>query len=96
MPHRTFEAQSDAEALFLEQAQAYFRDMQDHARNASYGQTFNVAEAFAVLQGRELIRKSLQGILQEQVGDLEKKRNRRSAQRAKRKNDTGDTGTKTK
>ena len=57
-------AEKTGKELFLEQAAA---------ENATCGQMFNQAEAFAVLQGRDLVRKSLETIVQEQVGNLEKK-----------------------
>jgi hypothetical protein len=60
--------------LFLEQAAAYYDDMKATADNATYGQMFNRAEAFAVTQGRELVRKSLETIVQEQIDELEKKK----------------------
>ena len=67
--------QDEAEALFLEQAKAYFRDLRQAAQNAPYGKIIAHADAFAVQHGRELVRKSLENIVQEQNDLLEKKRN---------------------
>jgi hypothetical protein len=60
--------------MFLEQAAAYFDDMKATTQNAPYGQIFNHAEAFAVQHGRELIRQSLEHLLQEQIVEHEKKK----------------------
>ncbi len=65
----------ETEALFLEQAKAYFRDLRQTAQNAPYGKIIANADAYAVQHGRELIRKSLENIVQEQNDLLEKKRN---------------------
>ena len=73
VPNRPTE--SAAEKLFLEQARAYFHDMRTVAQNAPDGQVINLAEEFAVKCGRELVRKSLEAVLQEQADEYEKKRN---------------------
>jgi hypothetical protein len=67
-------AEKSGKELFLEQAAAYYDDMKAAAENAAYGQMFNRAEAFAVFNGRELVRKSLETIVQEQIDELEKKK----------------------
>lgn len=90
-----FHADSQAEALFLEQAQAYFRDLQNIANNAPDGQVINLTEGAAVQNGRELVRKSLEITFQERIDHLEKKKKRRSAKNAKRKKGTEDSKTKT-
>jgi hypothetical protein len=63
------------EKLFLEQAKAYYRDLRKAAQNAPYGKIIDHADAFAFQQGRELIRKSLEQIVQEQNDTFEKKKN---------------------
>jgi hypothetical protein len=68
-----------ARELFLERAAAYFDDLKIATINAPYGETFDHAEAFAIEQGRELIRQSVEGILQEQIDDHQKKKRQRSA-----------------
>ena len=88
--------ENTSKALFLEQAAAYYDELRVAAENAPYGQTFDHAEAFVVLQGRELIRQSLEHILQDQIDDLEKKKKRNSVRNAKRKKGIGDTGRKRK
>jgi len=47
--------------------------MKSIAQNAPHGQIFDHTEAIAVLRGRELIRQSLETVLQEQIDDFEKK-----------------------
>lgn len=81
-----------AEHLFLEQARAYFRDVQAVGRAAPDGEVVNQMEALVLKQGRELIRQSLQLALQEEVEELEKKRN--VVRNAKRKNENEDRKTK--
>jgi len=66
--------QDENEKLFLEQAKAYYRDLRAAAQNAPHGKILQHADAFAFLNGRELIRKSLEGLVQEQNDLLEKKR----------------------
>ena len=65
---------NDPEKLFLEQARAYYREMRAVAGNAPDGQVLRLAEAFAVQYGQELIRKSLETIVQDEVDTFEKKR----------------------
>jgi hypothetical protein len=67
--------EAEAEKLFLEQAKAYYRDLRQSAQNAPYGKIIAHADAFALQQGRELIRQSIEGIVQEQNDLLEKKKN---------------------
>jgi hypothetical protein len=83
-----------AKEFFLEQAAAYYDELKIAAQNAPYGQTFDHAEAFAVQQGRELIRQSLQTLLQEQIDEIEKKKKRNSVRNAKRKNGIAATAPK--
>ena len=73
MPSRKDHSEKTARALFLEHAAAYFDDLKASADNAPYGQVFDHVEAFAVKQGRELIRQSLETLLQEQIDDHQKK-----------------------
>ena len=86
MRSRKERSATTARELFLEQAAAYFDDMKVACANAPHGQIFNHAEAFAVQHGRELIRQSLETLLQEQIDEHEKKRKRHSARNVKRRN----------
>ena len=69
----TINPETESEAYFVAQALAYYRDMKKIAQNAPFGQFLNYAEAVALSQGRELIRTSLETIVQEEVSNIEKK-----------------------
>jgi hypothetical protein len=56
MSLRNDRLEKTAKELFLEQAAAYFDDMNAVANNAPYGQVLNHIEAFALQEGRELLR----------------------------------------
>jgi hypothetical protein len=85
MTSRKNRSDKTARELFLEQAAAYFDDLQASAKNAPYGQIFNHAEAFAFKQGRELIRQSLETMLQEQIDEHQKKSETTLCQKCKKK-----------
>jgi len=92
MPVRT-DRDKNAKELFLEQAAAYFDELTKTAQNAPYGQVLNHAETFCLKQGKELLRQSLENIMQEQINTHEKKTKQHSAQNVKRKNGIADTET---
>ena len=75
MPQRPQLAAETARKLFLEHAAAYYDDLNATIQHAPLGKGFDHAEAFAVAQGRELIRQSLETIVQQQIDHIEKKRN---------------------
>jgi len=58
----------ETEKLFVEQARAYYRDLRAAAQNAPPGKLLAHADAFAFQNGRELIRKSLENLVQEPPG----------------------------
>ena len=62
-----------AKNLFLERAAAYYDELNAAAENAPYGQTFHHAETFVANEGRELIRSSLESIMQVKIDELQKK-----------------------
>jgi len=64
----------ESKKLFLAQAEAYYRDLQLAAQNAPKGKVIRLAEAFAQEAGRELVRQSVENIVQVQNDLLEKKR----------------------
>jgi len=70
-----------AKQLFLEQAAAFFDDLRAAAGNAPYGKVIDKAEHFAVVQGRELLRSTLEAVVQERIRevDQEEKKTVRSA-----------------
>jgi hypothetical protein len=63
----------EGERLFVEQAQAMYRELREHARQAPDGQVLDRAEQLAMVRGRELTRKALQSVTQTEIVDLEKK-----------------------
>ena len=65
--------ESAREALFLQFAQAYYQDMQAVGNNAPFGQILNQVDTFAFENTRELGRKSLELILEDQIEQAEKK-----------------------
>lgn len=79
-------AESAAEKLFLEQAKAYYRDLRAAGENAPFGKGFQRCESFAVLGGRELVRKSLELASQENIEQLEKKRKSENVSAAEHEN----------
>jgi len=70
-----------AKKLFLEQAATYYDELTAAAASAPYGKVLARAEAFAVTQGRELLRQSLENVVQEQAeqNDRDEKKTARSA-----------------
>jgi len=66
--------EAETDRFLLEQAKAFVRDLRAAAQHAPYGKVIQRAEAIAVLQGRELVRQSLEAIVQEQNDLLEKKK----------------------
>jgi hypothetical protein len=73
MDPREIRVKSPQEALIVEQALAMYREMRDAASNAADGQVIDVAESLAVARGRELTRKALETVLQEEITASEKK-----------------------
>jgi vancomycin resistance protein YoaR len=64
---------SPLEALVVEQALAMVREMKRVADAAPDGQVLSQAEKIAVTKGRELTRKSLEAVLNDQAEEVEKK-----------------------
>lgn len=70
---REIRVNSPLEALVVEQALAMVREMKSVADAAPDGQVLSQAEKVAVSQGRELTRKSLEAVLNDQAHEVEKK-----------------------
>ncbi|MGH7169190.1 MAG: hypothetical protein ACRELF_07970 [Gemmataceae bacterium] len=68
-----FTAENATEALILEQALAYARQLQRTAAQAADGQVLRSTEAFVLERGRDLLRRSLEIALQAQAAAVEKK-----------------------
>lgn len=77
-----FDELSPEERLLAEQAVLNFRSLNKACDAAADGTVFAVAEQLAMQQGRELIRRTLQASLDEQVRAVEKKGRRAGRVRA--------------
>jgi len=80
--------QSESEALVVQHALALYRDTKALAKNAPHGQFLRVAEAATVDKGRELLRTTLQTLVQEEIDDIEKKMRHGSVRSARRRKGT--------
>ncbi len=74
---REIRVESPQEALIVEQALAMYREMRGVAARAVDGEVIAAAESLAVARGRDLTRKSLEAVLQEEIASSEKKGRRR-------------------
>lgn len=70
---RDIRVNNPTEALIVEQALAMLREMQQTATAAPDGRVLAQVEKVAMAQGRELTRKSLEAVLNEQAQAVEKK-----------------------
>jgi hypothetical protein len=73
---RDVRVENPQEALIVEQALAMYREMRRAAAAAADGEVLNVVESLAVTRGRELMRRSLQTVLEEETAEMEKKTRR--------------------
>lgn len=73
MNPRAIGTRDDREALFLEQALAFFRELDRSAGQAGHGKILAVAEQAAVAGGRELTRAALESVLNRAAAEEEKK-----------------------
>lgn len=79
---RSVEVQDDFEALVVEQALAFARELKTSGAAAADGRVLAAVEQVAVVQGRELARKSLEAALQLHGETVEKKAHRDGRARA--------------
>jgi hypothetical protein len=70
---RDIRVENPEEALIVEQALAMYRELRQAAADAPDGQVIDMAERLAIARGRELTRRSVQTILQEEARATEKK-----------------------
>ncbi len=70
---RNIRVENPQEALIVEQALALHREMLKAASEAADGEVLSVAEQLVVTRGRELMRRSLESVLQEEAQASEKK-----------------------
>ena len=62
-------ARTEGEVLFLAQALDYYRAVQQSGKEAPFGQFLNRAEAAVDERGRELLRVSLEQIVQTEIDE---------------------------
>jgi hypothetical protein len=89
---RDIRVSSPLERLVVEQALAMVRKMKRVADAAPDGKVLDQAERVAVAQGRELTRKSLEAVLNDQAAEVEKKGRRAGRARAGRRVNTAGAG----
>jgi hypothetical protein len=65
--------QSDYQALVVEQALAYAQQLEQAAGTAPPGQTLDSCECVVLDKGRQFLRDTLAGALQQQIHEAEKK-----------------------
>lgn len=70
---RDVRVENPQEALIVEQALAMYRELRGAAAAAADGEVLSVAERLAMTRGRELTRRSLEVVLQEEARASEKK-----------------------
>lgn len=70
---RDIRVENPQEALIVEQALAMYREMRTTAREAPDGEVFDRAESLALDRGRELMRKSLETVVNEEAREVEKR-----------------------
>jgi hypothetical protein len=73
MGRKQLQAKTATEALILEQALMFARELERTCNQAPDGQVLNQAEGVILKQGREFLRAALQASLQQQAQDAEKK-----------------------
>lgn len=73
MSPTTFTAENATEALILEQAFAFARELTRVANGAPDGQVLALAERCVLSQGRDFLRQALTTVLQKQAEEVEKK-----------------------
>jgi hypothetical protein len=73
MSARNIRVSDPVDALLVEQLLAMLGELRDACRTASDGQVLKQTEQIAVHRGRELTRKALESILNQQAKEVEKK-----------------------
>jgi len=73
MTRKNFEAETQLQALMMEQALAMAKQLEETGRTAPDGQVLDRLEATVMQKGREFMRRSLQGAMQSEVEEVEKK-----------------------
>jgi hypothetical protein len=73
MSSRDIRVSDPVDALLVEQLLAMLHELRDVCRTAPDGHVLKQTEEIAVVRGRELTRKALESVLNEQAAEAEKK-----------------------
>jgi len=73
MTRKNFEAETPLQALMMEQALAMAKQLEQTGRKAPDGQVLDQLETKVMQMGREFMRRSLQGAMQTEIEEVEKK-----------------------
>jgi hypothetical protein len=73
MGRKQLQANTATEALIMEQARLFARELERTCNQAPDGHVLDQAEGVILKQGREFLRAALQASLQQQARDVEKK-----------------------
>ena len=73
MRRKQLPVKTATEALILEQALLFARELEKTCNAAPHGHVLHEAEEMIMKQGRDFLRAALQAALQQQAGDAEKK-----------------------
>jgi hypothetical protein len=73
MRRKQLQAATATEALIMEQARLFARELEQTCNQAPDGQVLEQAESVILQHGREFLRAALQASLQHQARDVEKK-----------------------
>lgn len=73
MSARDIRVSDPVDALLVEQLLAMLHELRDACQTAPDGQVLKQTEQIAVQRGRELTRKALESVLNEQAAEVEKK-----------------------
>ena len=87
---RDIRVNNPTEALLVEQALAMAREMNDAASAAADGRVLQEIEQLAITRGRELMRKGVEAVANDQAEAVEKKGRRAGPVRAADRENTAD------
>jgi hypothetical protein len=69
----TIKVSTAAQRLAVLSALAMAKELEESGQQAAWGEVLEVCEAKAVVRGRDLIRQTLEEVLQQQIQESEKK-----------------------
>jgi hypothetical protein len=85
VPSESIIPQTDGEVHFLAQALDFYRASQRAGKNAPFGQFLNYADAAVKEKGQELLRATLENIVQTEIDEVEKKNESRHCSTCQKK-----------